>query len=188
MDPCDPKMNISVARAAVMNRLLVPQKLVLNLTHTELCNLLKTCKDKQLPEPPLMTNPRKSGIKIYIKSPITAKETEILLSRKPNTRKLEDIAEKLGVFTNGNNLKERILSKLAADGIPEPIKSRAKSTTTTKPIVNSGNRVNSGNQRVNSGNQGVNSGNQGVNSGNSKFNMSTNRHHITLNQIGRAHV
>lgn len=140
MDPCDPKTNVSVARAAVIDNLLVPSKIVANLTQSELCDLLKTCGTKHLPDPPLMTRPKRVGkfmISIYIRSPLNAKETEMLLRSKPNPTKLKNIAEKLGVFVNGENLKQRILSKLSADGIPEPIKySATDKVQKNVPVLN----------------------------------------------------
>ncbi len=205
MDPCDPKTNVSVARAAVIDNLLVPSKIVANLTQTELCDLLKTCGTKQLPEPPLMTRPKRVGkymISIYIRSPLNVKETEILLRSKPNPSKLKSIAEKLGVFVNGENLKQRILSKLSADGIPEPIKYSATDrvqknvpvlnntaqsfklantpknsnfNNTGKNLNGGGNRVNGGENRINGGENRINGDENRVNGGVSRVNGGVSR-------------
>jgi len=213
MDPCDPKANITLARAAVIEKLLIPAKMVTNMRHTELCELLRTCQNKQLPDPPLMTKPKKIGkymISVYLKSPLTAKETATLLGT-PTVPQLKKIADKLGLFSNGDNLKERVLSKLADDGIPEPIRFLAKGAKTVamSPNINSMNRenlnsANEGNNRNNSGNRenrnrnrnrnqanevnNLNSANEGnrnirniVNNGNREFNMNMGRHRITVN-------
>ena len=183
MDPCDPKMNVSVARAAVINKLLVPSKIAAELKQSELCDLLRMCETKQLPDPPLMTRPKKVGnymISIYIRSPLNVKETVALLSNDSSVGKIKKIAEKLEMFTNGDNLKQRILAKLASDGIPEPIRFLSKGQI-QKNVVN---RVNNGTNRVNNGtnrsNNGENRVNNGKNLGDNKFNLSTAKHHITI--------
>jgi hypothetical protein len=188
MDPCDPKTNASVARAAVIEKLLVPGKMIAHMKQSELCDLLITCTNKQLPDPPLMTKPKKFGkymISVYIKSPLKAREIAILLG-KPSLTQLKAIASKLGVFTNSDNLKDKILTKLASDGIPEPIRFVAKGAAVAPRVFG----VNVNREKVEENNRGVpnRENNRGVpnrekvKSNTGRFNLNTKRHHIVINQ------
>ena len=186
MDPCNPKTNISIARAAVMDTLFLNAKEIDHLSQTDLCKLLTICRENALPYPPLMKPCRVIGkyrISVSVISPLNAKDYVILLGN-PTIIQLKKIAEKVDIFyTNENrdNLRKFIINRLIQLEIPEPIKEPTKSHKVIASVSNVGfnnltHRNNSNSQRDNNLNRQNN-----VNNLTHRNNISNSNHHNNNN-------
>jgi hypothetical protein len=186
MNICDSKTNIAVARTAVMQELLLPPKMIDDLSQKELCNLLLLCKNERLPSAPFMLKPRKVGkymISVYSDSPFTAVEYSKLLGA-PNLRQVRVLAEKIDIaFTSTqtvDDIQEAIFDKLVKMGVPEPIRihmRESKSSEKAGDFGNLGSNSNSGYNR-NSNSNSVSNRNS-TSSSNSNFTNNANKKNNT---------
>ena len=176
MNICGSKTNIAFARDAVKTELLLPDDMIKDLKKSELCNLLKLCKNDRLPAAPFMSEPVKVGnymIAVYVHSPFTPAEFGKLLGKpEPTLRYIKKLAEKLGVdtFTSEDGvteIKNIIINKLMSMGIPEPIRVHLKESKTAMANGNMGEVAQNNNAVRNNANGGpVNNNNSArVNNG-----------------------
>ena len=131
MNICDSKTNIAFARDAVKKQLLLPDRMITELSKTQLCNLLLLCKNDRLPAAPFMLPPKKVGqymIAVYSNSPLSPNDFAALLAKNPASTitKIRRLATKMNIVYNKdqsiNDVKDMIFDKLVKLGIPEPIR------------------------------------------------------------------
>ena len=125
MDPCGPKTNVAVTRAAAMTRLLMAPNNASNKSKAALCGALNRCSGTSLPLPP-MTKTTIQGYDVYtaIDSPLTALQFTKLFRGEG----LGPIASRLGISAKGVDkklLKSYIVEKLRSMGVPEPLRIKA---------------------------------------------------------------
>ena len=125
MDACDPDADIKNLREIIKQN----TGLNVSLSRKEICQIYKDIQDNKLPLPPLVITSDRTYL-LDKKSPLKAKDYEIVFNSSSKVSDIKRILRKVGALIPTKPTKEHMLTsienKLKSMGVREPIKLASK--------------------------------------------------------------
>ena len=144
MDACDPSINVRNLKKLVKQNTGAE----LNLTREQICDAYASIQADKLPLPPMVLT-KDGKYMLDRKSPITARQFEVLFSSSSKLSELRTIAAKVGLASykdmTKSELVEAIEGKLQKMGVHEPLRLHSRATASNRKSPRSVISINSNN-------------------------------------------